>query len=374
MTILILGFPYDVHIHAARWALDQVSADHRVLYTPDLPSSLRASVRMSAQRTPTATFHNGATRDLTGRYDTVWYRRSGHAMRPPGMHESDWIVAARECDHHIRTLRRYLAPDAHWINDIAARERVLLKVPQLAAASACGLAIPDTLLSNDPDEIRRFYAEHCRQGVIFKLNIQTHWHAPSSGERHVLFTTQLRDKHLRDDEALSSCPAIYQRKVDKRCELRVTCMDQRCFTVRLDSQASASTCLDWRADFSRPLTPTYVELPPNVEERCMMLMRELGLVFGCIDLIVTPEGEHVFLEINEMGQFLWVEQGAPACPMLRAFATLLIERQLDRSTRLVGSDSISFNKFIASGAWERSCADDEAQHAPYDALRLVEES
>ena len=105
----------------------------------------------------------------------------------------------------------------------------------------------------------------------------------------------------------------------------------------------------------------------------MMLMRELGLVFGCIDLIVTPEGEHVFLEINEMGQFLWVEQGAPACPMLRAFATLLVERRLDRSTRLVGSDSISFNNFMASGAWERACADDEAQHAPYDALRLVTE-
>ena len=52
--------------------------------------------------------------------------------------------------------------------------------------------------------------------MIFKLNVQTHWHAQSSGERHVLFTTQLRDEHLRDDEALSSCPAIYQRKVDKQ--------------------------------------------------------------------------------------------------------------------------------------------------------------
>ena len=41
---------------------------------------------------------------------------------------------------------------------------------------------------------RRFYAEHRGQGVIFKLNIQTHWHAQSSGARHVLFTTQLRDE------------------------------------------------------------------------------------------------------------------------------------------------------------------------------------
>ena len=109
MTTLILGFPHDVHIHAARWALDQVGADYHVLYTPDLPHSLRASVRMSADRPPTATFCNRAIRGLTGLYDTVWYRRSGHAMRPPGMQEADWTVAARECDHHIRTLRRTCA-------------------------------------------------------------------------------------------------------------------------------------------------------------------------------------------------------------------------------------------------------------------------
>jgi hypothetical protein len=29
-------------------------------------------------------------------------------------------------------------------------------------------------------------------------------------------------------------------------------------------------------------------------------MRKLGLAFGCIDLIVTPEEEHIFLEVNEM--------------------------------------------------------------------------
>ena len=71
-------------------------------------------------------------------------------------------------------------------------------------------------------------------------------------------------------------------------------------------------------------------------------MRMLGLAFGCIDLIVTPQGEYVFLEVNEMGQFLWVEQREPACPLLRAFATLLIEGRLDRSSVLVGTDRISF--------------------------------
>ena len=208
MTILILGFPRDIHIHAVRWALNQAGVDPHVLYTPDMPVRLRASVHVCAETPAMATFRSGPTLGATGHYDTVWYRRSGKTMRPPGMSEADWTVSARECDHHIRTLRRCLAPGAYWVNDLEAREQARLKMPQLIAARACGFAIPETLFSNDPEEIRRFYAAHRRYGVIFKLNVQTYWGGPR-GASHVLFTTALHDEDLRDDEALSSCPAIY---------------------------------------------------------------------------------------------------------------------------------------------------------------------
>jgi len=105
------------------------------------------------------------------------------------MSDADWAVASRECDYHIRNVRRLIAPDAFWVNDTAAREVVLLKMPQLVAAAQCGFAIPETLYSNDPDEIRRFWSEHREAGVIFKLHLQTHWQAQSSGERHALFTS-----------------------------------------------------------------------------------------------------------------------------------------------------------------------------------------
>jgi hypothetical protein len=366
MSILIFGFPQDIHIHAVRWALEQIGAAHQVVYTSDLPQLLRASIRMAPGESPHATYRDGVTHGATGDYHSVWFRRSGLAMQPSGMLDADWIVAERECDHQIRSLRRYLAPDAYWVNDIEARERALLKSPQLAAAVDCGLAIPETLFSNDPDDIRHFYAAHREDGVIFKLCYQTHWHAQESGARHALFTTQLRDEDLRDDEAMSGCPAIYQRKIEKQCELRVTCMDDVCFAARLDSQVRATTSMDWRADMTNPLMPQRVELPPAVEERCILLMRALGLAFGCIDLIVTPEGEYVFLEVNEMGQFLWVEQREPAFPLLRAIATLLIEGRLDRSSALVGTDRISFGTFLAGGGWERGRADDDARHAVYE--------
>jgi glutathione synthase/RimK-type ligase-like ATP-grasp enzyme len=36
-------------------------------------------------------------------------------------------------------------------------------------------------------------------------------------------------------------------------------------------------------------------------------MEELRLTFGAIDLIETPEGEYVFLEVNPNGQWLWLD-------------------------------------------------------------------
>jgi biotin carboxylase len=36
-------------------------------------------------------------------------------------------------------------------------------------------------------------------------------------------------------------------------------------------------------------------------------MRDLELVFGAVDLRVTPDGEFVFFEVNPQGQFLFVE-------------------------------------------------------------------
>ncbi len=36
-------------------------------------------------------------------------------------------------------------------------------------------------------------------------------------------------------------------------------------------------------------------------------MRSLGLAFGALDFIRTPEGEWVFLEVNPNGQWLWLD-------------------------------------------------------------------
>jgi hypothetical protein len=54
-------------------------------------------------------------------------------------------------------------------------------------------------------------------------------------------------------------------------------------------------------------------------------VRSYGLNYGAIDLIVTPRGEHVFLENNPVGQFLFIEELVPELDMTGALAMCLVE-------------------------------------------------
>jgi hypothetical protein len=55
-----------------------------------------------------------------------------------------------------------------------------------------------------------------------------------------------------------------------------------------------------------------------------MLMAGLGLVFGAADLICTPSGEHVFLEVNPGGEWGMLERDLDL-PISEAIAAALLE-------------------------------------------------
>ena len=54
----------------------------------------------------------------------------------------------------------------------------------------------------------------------------------------------------------------------------------------------------------------------------MRLMKALKINFGAIDMILTPEGEYVFLEVNPNGQWGWIEK-LTGMPISQAIADVL---------------------------------------------------
>jgi hypothetical protein len=55
-----------------------------------------------------------------------------------------------------------------------------------------------------------------------------------------------------------------------------------------------------------------------------------ALLYGAIDLRLTPEGRYVFLEINPAGQFLYIEN-ATGQQIAAAVARTLLKRRAVRS-------------------------------------------
>jgi glutathione synthase/RimK-type ligase-like ATP-grasp enzyme len=63
-------------------------------------------------------------------------------------------------------------------------------------------------------------------------------------------------------------------------------------------------------------------MPEQVEASIMRLMNSFEINFASLDMILTPEGEFVFLELNPNGQWLWLERDL-GLPLVAHMADLL---------------------------------------------------
>lgn len=231
------------------------------------------------------------------RVDAVWLWR----LWPPRLDERlgpHRDAAVRESLTCLKGLLDLLA-DVPWIDPIDANRDAENKARQLRLAQALGLPIPPTLITADPAAARWFFHAHGGQ-VIAKLQTSL-GHSMRGGGG--LPTRLLRRDDLDALEGLRHCPMIFQRYIPKARELRVAWVDGRAFTGALDG---ARCGVDWRYESTAEWQPH--DLPAAVHQRLARLMTALGLRQGAIDLIVTPDGDHVFLEVNPHGEWGMLER------------------------------------------------------------------
>jgi glutathione synthase/RimK-type ligase-like ATP-grasp enzyme len=220
-----------------------------------------------------------------------------------------------------------LALDAYWLNHPYANRLARNKPLQLALAVREGLSVPETRITDDPDEIRELHRRWGGQMVAKLVGGQIV--APTVDEQYVVYTTLVEEDDLRSAAALAACPAIYQRRIEKAFDLRVTIVGERLFACRIDSQDTEQGAVDWRHAGVAALPIRTCELDADTAQRCLALMRRLDLDLAGLDLIVTPEGETIFLEVNAMGQWLWVQE-ATGMPI----ASAIVEQLLDGARSL----------------------------------------
>ena len=93
-------------------------------------------------------------------------------------------------------------------------------------------------------------------------------------------------------------------------------MGNNIFPVEVESKSN----IDWR---KTKISLKEHDLPESIKEKCFQIVKKLGLRYGCIDMIITPENEYVFLEINPNGQWSFVEERT-GMPIGKAIAHLLV--------------------------------------------------
>lgn len=325
MRLLIISTPNDHHATLALFVLRSLGHEVSFWSPADMPVFERASIRVAGPSKPEQPCGLLLGDRLLSGFDTVLFRKYASPQLPAGLHPADRAIAQREFRYFTEGCFACVAPNAFWVNPWLSLFTGG-KVAQLMAAAEIGLSTPSTLISCDPERIREF-AKSAPAGLIFKSFAPAVWQ-DATGASAAAMTAELTPAVLDDDAALSSAPAIYQHRIEKAHELRVTMFGTFGIFVKLESQSNEHSRLDWRMGGSDlPIEP--VPADEGLRSACARLMARLGLSFGCVDCIVDKTGRVVFLEINPAGQFLWMEELNPDVRLLAPFCEFLAGGRLD---------------------------------------------
>jgi glutathione synthase/RimK-type ligase-like ATP-grasp enzyme len=310
MTVLILSAAQDGHAQAVITALRARSADVELLDLSEFPTHLAISMAFEDGRHRFALRRDGDSVLDLDQVSAVWWRRPQPFQLPQGMEPAHQKFALSEAATAFHGL--YQSLNARWVN-VPARDATAMHKPyQLALAQRIGLEIPTTLMTNDIEQARAFWDMHDGE-VVYKqfLALPDTWRE----------TRRLKPGDKALAEAISVTPVIFQRHVPATADIRVTVVGDRLFAAAADLSET-----EYPQDVRMNPRLRYVahELPSDIAARLRELMNELGLVYGAIDLRLTPEGRYVFLEINPAGQFLYIEQ-VTAQPIAAALAQVLLD-------------------------------------------------
>jgi glutathione synthase/RimK-type ligase-like ATP-grasp enzyme len=244
----------------------------------------------------------------------AWFRRM---PSPKTNHDPTAAFVARETEGFLGGV--WDTAPWFWMNPPAAAARAEHKLLQLRHARRLGFMIPPTLATNCPDAAVRF-VDHAP--AIAKALVGGR--VAIDGVDHAVFTSAVTAEDLTEHDEILACPAIFQPRVETRFDLRVTVVGDQIFPARIVLRDRTDQDLDWRrADPARLIYEPHI-LPADLALKCTKLVATLGLAYGALDFVVTPNDEHVFLELNPAGQWGWIER-ALGLPITDAILDKLTE-------------------------------------------------
>ena len=320
MKIIVLAHPKDDHAAPVCWALEQAGyqtacwsgvspaeQDQASLLLDEQPCIVLGTYRLESD-------------------DVLWLRQPD----TPADLQPDAKAASPSSDFFITLACMLENLPVRCVNRYSASRLVRNKAVQLRLAAGAGLKVPETLIANSPAVVREFFDRNPHQAICKAF--ATHvWQQQGSADVTVTETFSLDREDLpADDEVFTYAPAIYQEKVRKQFDVRAVLMGERVYSFAVRTPANS---LDWRHDAAlKKVAVELIATPAAVESGILRFAAAAGVCTGSLDLAVDHNGEWWFLEINEQGQFLWLDDFCPQAGLLEKFCAFLTAPQGSKQT------------------------------------------
>lgn len=303
MTTFIIADVFDVHADLVEQKLRRFGMEP---YRLNLDvESLTKTRTTYADSTWVLHLPDGRCLDLSS-VKKVYLRRAFVEM-PMELREEqddDWRIWENEWNRTLIGMY-YALRNASWINPFRQAFAAENKYYQYDLAQQIGFRIPQTLVSNERKLLIDFCKRHDK--TVIKLMSQDFYGTQQEGYKSI-YVNQISSADLHEFGEAGENPVVLQEYIPKQFEVRYTVVADGHFACQIDSQKSQIAGVDWRR-YDIPHTPhSMIEPPPEIRQKVAGLMQQLGLIFGALDFVVTPQGEWYFLEINPMGQWLWIEE------------------------------------------------------------------
>lgn len=177
----------------------------------------------------------------------------------------------------------------------------LEKLEQLMEAKACGLDIPESYVYSEKKKLLPLVRKH---GKIASKGIKNSFSTKGEDDLWYFMTTSVIDENNIADIPNTFSPTLFQVYLKKKYEIRIFFFHNNFYPMAIFSQSNPKTKVDFRNyDRLNPNRTVPLTLPNEVITKLKAVMVKLGIDTGSIDMILTTDNRHVFLEVNPDGQF-----------------------------------------------------------------------
>lgn len=244
-----------------------------------------------------------------GDFTSIWYRRSWLALEKVDFVSSLDEQFNNQVNDQLKSEIYYLTDfiDKFFFDKMLNRRTdvMLNKLNVLKYSVQYGLKIPKTYIISNKEKLaeilneqKKLITKNFSPGIFVGFN------------QHFLngYTLEVTNEMINELPD-NFHPTLFQEFIKKAFEVRSFYLNGSFFSSAILSQNDEKTMIDFRNyNFEKPnRTPPY-NIPDVITKKLSNLMNKLELQSGSIDLLVSPEGEFIFLEINPIGQFSQVSK------------------------------------------------------------------